>query len=196
MRSFVERAIRRTTELGLSHQDGQDIGFALVALIDEVVIAKSGELRDYWLPRLLQLQFFNTNIAGDEFFNRLNSLLGESSRVEVLKVYYLVLLFGFQGRYQIKGGENQLMNEIEGVANSLKSAGHLREVNLSPSGARPREGGGAVGRNLPIIAISVVILVLAFFIYLGFYWSISNRGEDIVQQIGQPNTNLAQSQGQ
>ena len=36
MRSFVDRAMRRASELGFSQQDVQDIGYALVALTDDV----------------------------------------------------------------------------------------------------------------------------------------------------------------
>lgn len=196
MRSFVERAMRRAGEMNMSHQDGQDIGFALVALIDEVVVAKGGELRDYWLPRLLQLQFFNTNIAGDEFFNRLDGVLGDPSRIEVLKVYYMTLLFGFQGKYQVRGGEIQRDEVIDRVAETLRRAGHLGEVNLAPEGPRPREGGGTVRRNLPVVILAAAILVFALLIYFGFYWSISARGSDVAEEIGGTNTTLTQGQGQ
>lgn len=192
MRSFVERAMRRATDLGLSHQDGQDIGFALVALIDEVVMGKGGELASYWQQRLLQLQFFNVNIAGEEVFNRLSGLLHDTSRADVLKVYYMVLLLGFQGKYRIRGGEMELADTIDRVAEALRRAGQMREVVLSPEGNRPREAGGAVRRNLPLIAISAVVLVFAIIVYVALQVSISHRTGQVQDQIEQATTAVQQ----
>lgn len=192
MRSFVERAMRRATELGFSHQDAQDIGFALVGLIDEIVVAKGGELRDFWLPRLLQLQFFNVNIAGEEVFHRLNSLIGDASRVDVLKVYYLILLFGFQGKYQVRGGEMELADVTDRVAEALRRAGQLKEVTLSPEGARPREAGSAVRRNLPLLAISLTAVAFALVVFVVLHFTLSSSTDDVLQEIEQTASSVQQ----
>lgn len=185
MRSFVEGAMRRAQELGFSQQDGYDIGYVLVALIDEVVVAKGGELRDYWLPNLLQLQLFNENVAGEGVFNRLSELIGDPGRAEVLKVYYLCLLFGFQGKYRVRGGEMELADVTDRVADALRRYGQIAEVTLSPEGARPREGGGAVRRNLPFVAISIGVLVIALLVYIGLQITISSQASGVVTDIEQ-----------
>src|SRR5690606_38187453 len=71
MRGFVERAMRRAGELGFPPADVQDIGYALVALVDEAMLNKSQAIRDYFLPRMLQLELFNENVAGEGVFTRL-----------------------------------------------------------------------------------------------------------------------------
>ena len=150
MRSFVDRAMRRAAEVGFGQQDVQDIGYALVGLTDELVMSKGGELRDYWLPRSLQLQLFNTNIAGEEFYNKLNALQHDPSRVEVLKVYYLCLLFGFQGKFRVRGGEIELSSIIENLSSLLERAGLSGDAPLSPHAERPRENLGGVRSQLPL----------------------------------------------
>ncbi len=136
MRSFIDRAMRRAGELGFTQQDIQDIGYALVGLTDELVMSKGGELRDYWLPRSLQLQLFNTNVAGEGFFNNLQNLRHDPSRMEVLKVYYLCLLFGFQGQYRARTARRPPAGEPR------------RRSQPHASGVDQRGGGRGLARHL------------------------------------------------
>ncbi|HHH30337.1 MAG TPA: DotU family type IV/VI secretion system protein [Polyangiaceae bacterium] len=183
MRSFVDRAMRRASELGFGQQDVQDIGYALVALTDEVVMSKGGELRDYWLPRSLQLQLFNTNVAGEEFFNKLNNLRHDASRSEVLKVYYLALLFGFQGKYRVRGGEIELGSITEEIGSILTRAGLVGDAPLSPHAARPQESLGGARSYMPLVYVSVAALLLAVGVVFALSWSISSQSDDLVQHI-------------
>ena len=185
MRSFVDRAMRRASELGFAQQDVQDIGYALVALTDELVMSKGGELRDYWLPRSLQLQLFNTNVAGEGFFQKLQTLRQDRSRMEVLKVYYLCLLFGFQGQYRVRGGEIELASIVESVGTDLQSVGMIGETNLAPHAARPQESLGGVRSHMPLVWISVAAVVVSLGIYFGLQWSVSNQADDLVEHIQQ-----------
>lgn len=187
MRSFIDRSMRRASELGFSQQDVQDIGYALVALTDELVMSKGGELRDYWLPRSLQLQLFNTNVAGEGFFTNLNNVRHDPSRMEVLKVYYLCLLFGFQGQYRVRGGEIELASIIEDVGNTLTRAGMIGETTLAPHAARPQENLGGVRSHMPLVWISVAAVVVSLGIYFGLRWSVDSQADDLVEHIQQTN---------
>ncbi|MEZ4335011.1 MAG: DotU family type IV/VI secretion system protein [Sandaracinaceae bacterium] len=193
MRSFVDRAMRRASELGFAQQDVQDIGYALVALTDEVVMSKGGELRDYWLPRSLQLQLFNTNVAGEGFFNNLQNLRHDSSRMEVLKVYYLCLLFGFQGQYRVRGGEIELASITEEVGSTLTRAGMIGDAALSPHAARPQENLGGTRSHMPLVFIAVAALLLAVGVVFGLSWSVSSQADDLIEHIQQVNTGASDS---
>lgn len=188
MRSFLDRAMRRASEVGFSQQDVQDIGYALVGLTDELVMSKGGELRDYWLPRSLQLQLFNTNVAGEGFFNNLQNLRHDPSRMEVLKVYYLCLLFGFQGQYRVRGGEIELASIIEDVGSTLTRAGMIGETQLAPHAARPQENLGGVRSHMPLVWISLAAVVVSLGIYFGLQWSVSSQADDLIEHIEQTNT--------
>lgn len=187
MRSFVDRAMRRASELGFAQQDVQDIGYALVGLTDELVMSKGGELRDYWLPRSLQLQLFNTNVAGEGFFNNLQNLRHDPSRMEVLKVYYLCMLFGFQGQYRVRGGEIELASIIEDVGAILTRAGMIGEAALAPHAARPQENLGGVRSHMPLVWISIAAVVVSLGIYFGLRLSVSSQADDLVEHIQQTN---------
>ena len=183
LRSFLERAMRQATDAGFSPQDARDIGYVLAALADEVVLSKGGELRDFWLARTLQLQFFNENTAGEGVFDRLRSLLVDPTRAEVLRVYYLALLFGFQGKYRIRGGEIELATIIDEVSNALARAGQLRETDLSPHGARPKESNGRVRRNMPLVAMALVAAGLSVVLYVGLQFSLDGETEALLEKM-------------
>jgi len=183
MRSFLERGMRRAAEVGFNQQDVQEIGYAMVALTDELVMSKGGELRDYWLPRSLQLQLFNTNVAGEGFFNNLRNLRQDPSRLEVLKVYYLCLLFGFQGQYRVRGGEIELASIVEDVGSALTRAGLIGDTLLAPHAARPQENLGGVRSHMPLVWISVGFVVLSLVVYFVLQWNINSRAQELIDHV-------------
>ena len=187
MRSFVDRAMRRASEVGFGQKDVEDIGYALVALTDEVVMSKGGELRDYWLPRSLQLQIFNTNVAGEGFFTKLQEVRQDPSRMEVLEVYYLCLLFGFQGQYRVRGGEIELASIVDEVGTALTRAGMVGDTTLAPHAARPQESLGGVRSHLPLVWISIAAVLVSVGIYVALQWSVSDQADELVEQIEQTN---------
>lgn len=183
MRSFIDRAMRRGVELGFTQPDVQDIGYALVALTDEVVLSKEGELREFWLPRMLQLQYFNENVAGEGFFTRIRSLQMDPSRGDVLRVYYLCLLFGFQGKYRIRGGEIELASITEEVASTLFRSGAIKDLPLAPFGARPREDAVGSQRDLPLVWISAGGVVVSILVYVALRFTLSSQTDTLIQRI-------------
>jgi type VI secretion system protein ImpK len=181
MRVFIERAMRKATDVGFSSQDAQDIGYALVALADEVAVSKPGEIREYWLPRTLQLSFFNENQAGEGFFQRLSTLIGDPVRAEVLRAYYQCLLLGFQGKYRVRGGEVELATLVERVAASLRT--ETIPSQLSPSGARPRDGRSGVRRALPLIGASIGAVIASLLLYAVLRFTVASSADEIATRI-------------
>jgi type VI secretion system protein ImpK len=183
LRAFIDRMMRRAAEVGFAQQDIQDMSYAVVALADETVLTSAANLRDFWLPRLLQLQYFNENIAGDNFFVRLQAIRQDPSRAETLKVYYLCLLFGFQGKYRVRGGEVELQNLIEALHSELVRAGVIRDQALSPYAARPRENLGGARRSLPLVILAVSAVVLSIALYVGLRVDVDSKADAVVERI-------------
>jgi type VI secretion system protein ImpK len=106
--------------------------FALAAFIDETVLMANFPLRDYWEKMPLQLEYFGEQLAGNTFFDRLQKMMGEGdSYVDVVEVYYVCLLLGFKGRYNIYY-EEQLKGAVAQVADFLRRNNRLRTVAISP----------------------------------------------------------------
>lgn len=184
LKSFIERARHDAANYGLAPHDVDDIIYALVALADEQVLMRGGPLRDFWLPRLLQLHYFNENIAGDNFFRRMGALIGAPGRDGALKVYYLCLLFGFQGRYRIRGGGAELEGLIEQANAALRRSGAIMpEVNLSPSGKRPYEAIADARRNMLVLWLSGVAAAASVVWYLWLRLDVAAQAGDLVERI-------------
>ncbi len=119
---------------GLGHKSLyiQAAKFALAAFVDETVLLANFPLRDYWEKMPLQLEYFGEQLAGNTFFDRLQKMMGEGdSFVDVVEVYYVCLLLGFKGRYNIYY-EEQLKGAIAQVADYLRRNNRLRTVGISP----------------------------------------------------------------
>ncbi len=183
MRAFLDRAMRRAAELGFPQGDVKDVGYVLAALVDERMVTLSPEVREHWVPRMMQLQLFNENVAGEGVFERIKALRADRSRMDVLRVYYLALLFGFQGKYRVRGGETELSAVIEQVAQTLADAGVIREAPLSPHGARPNERIARVRGSVsaPWMAAAAALLTISVVVILKL--RIESRTDDLVDRI-------------
>jgi type IV/VI secretion system ImpK/VasF family protein len=73
----------------------EDSQYALAAFIDESLAYNSSI---NWKTKL-QSSLFQTNIAGEEVFQRLDTLMKLKDRKDVLEIYYMCLAFGYKGKY-------------------------------------------------------------------------------------------------
>lgn len=173
MRGFVDAMMQRAAQAGFTREDVNDIAYAVVALADEVALSRSETLRQFWVGQQLQLQYFQENVAGEGFFTRLEGIKRDPRRREVLRVYALALLFGFQGRYRVRGGELELMNLADELQRMLAGAREHESETLSPQGEPPelaRAGRG--GKEVLLYTAAGVVgaalaLVLVLRIWLG-----------------------------
>lgn len=176
-RGALARMRKAGEHAGFSTRDLDAIGFAVVALIDEVVLARGGALAYEWMREQLQLSLFGENTAGETFFAHLEELRRDRSRAEVLAAYYLVLTLGFRGRYAVQG-ELALDELIASVRGELVRAGALVESPLAPSASRPRDAITRRSDGRVVLGIGVLAAALAAVVYAGL-WT------DLAMQLGQ-----------
>jgi type VI secretion system protein ImpK len=113
-----------------------DTKYALVALIDETVLSTASACRDYWFSRPLQLDLFGDNIAGEEFYNKLQKMIVSiETKKDVLEIYYLCLSLGFEGRYKLFNAEERL-SIMEDLGRKLRRTRVRSSSGLSPHGGR------------------------------------------------------------
>jgi type VI secretion system protein ImpK len=165
MRATLEGTRKRAAEAGYAESEQVQIAYALTALADERALAEEGPLREHWGKHPLQLQLFGDNVAGERFFDELERAR-QAGRIGVLRTYYLCLLFGFRGRYAMRGGESGLAEVTEGVRTQLLRSLAVPE-RLSPDGGRPEQGLVEVTRRMPWPVLAAGALVLSFVLYLG-----------------------------
>ncbi len=129
---------REAGELGFTATDVEDAVFAMVAFLDQTVLNNTGPAREAWIGRPLQLELYGRQLAGEEFFERLDKLRHErEARIEALEVYCCCLAFGFAGRYLLNPGK--LGPLLEEVQRDVAAARGGRLSPLAPNAGRRRE---------------------------------------------------------
>jgi len=180
-RSYLSRAKLRLDGLALDPADTQDMYYALVAYIDEVLQAEPGPLEEFWQAHLLQLEHFGETRAGEGFFERLERASSDG-RMSVLRVYYVCLLLGFRGIYGAHGElerENLIVRVRETLGELGESAAEPRAGALSPYGARPHEPGADRRRNWLLQGVAVSAMTLAALWYVGLVFVVDARAQSL-----------------
>jgi type VI secretion system protein ImpK len=183
---FVEKMREKARELGMPERDGTDIAYAIVALVDEIAIDKPEPMHSFWIGKQLQYTFFDEQLAGEGFFNRLQELRRDGRRADVLRVYYQCLLMGFQGKYSIRGGEAELLRIIDSLRPEVER--HIEVPDhLSPNGEAPDEPLVRASKRNPFLWIALGVFAVAVAVFIGLRLSLNRQvGEirDRVEQLG------------
>jgi type VI secretion system protein ImpK len=117
--------------LGYPEREVQEAKFALVAFVDATILNNDFPLRDEWEQRPLELEHFNDNQAGVEFFNHLDRLLKNiEADADVVEIYYLCMVLGFKGKYK-RFTDDRLKGLVEDVAGRLRACDRLGAGSLS-----------------------------------------------------------------
>ncbi len=129
---LLQEMEQRAATLRHSERQVKAVKFALAAFVDETVLSTNLPLREEWEKFPLQLEYFGEQLAGVKFFERLDEHLKQiETEADVVEVYYVCLLLGYKGKYQVYM-EDQLKGLIESIGGQLKKVGRLQETELSP----------------------------------------------------------------
>ena len=71
--------------------------FAFCAWLDEMVLCSLWKDKLAWKQHMLQKQYFNTTLAGEVFFEKLEVF--STGDIALLEVYFYCLKLGFKGKY-------------------------------------------------------------------------------------------------
>ena len=164
----VERA---AAAAGYDGSDVRDTHFAVVAFLDSVMLHMNDAVKHDWERQTLQEELFGQTDAGVVFFEKLEqfrSRRDSEQLADILEVYLLCLLLGFEGRYSGPRG-----SELDGVIE--RTRGRIELIRgprrmLSPSGGLPDEPAAAApvarrtSRPLTLYAVAALLLTLACFL--------------------------------
>jgi type VI secretion system protein ImpK len=176
LRSFVDELLHRAGAAGFGREESNDLAYPIVALADELVLSKRSEaLRLFWSGQLLQLHYFQENVAGEAFFTRLAEIRKDPRRAELVLPYYLALAFVFQGRYRVRGGD--------GLARDLARGRAVDVETLSPSGERPSDRLRGAGRGGPLVWIAAGLVALSAAVYVGLRVSLAAQVDAVADRV-------------
>lgn len=86
----------------LSHDLQDELVYIMAAFADETFICLlEWPGKDYWAEHLMELRLFHSQIAGQEIFRRIDTLLARQDfgTEELAAVYLMVLALGFKGQF-------------------------------------------------------------------------------------------------
>lgn len=176
VRDFLAQVERAAKRLELSAEDVYLAKYAYCALVDETILTSQSAVRDAWERKPLQLELFGDQLAGENFFVRLDELRQQGARrLAVLEVFHLCLLLGFQGRFMIEGSEklgyltDRLGDEI---------ARHKgRRAPFAPHGAPPDTLLHRLRGEVPLWAMASMFALAGLLAFTGLRWSLGQQTE-------------------
>jgi type VI secretion system protein ImpK len=186
LRGFIEAMRETAREENMPQRDADDIAYAIVALADEIAMGKPEPLRGFWMDRMLQLQMFNESLAGEGFFTRLQQVRRDGRRPEVMRAYYQCLLFGFQGKYSIRGGELELMKLIDTLRPEVERTIEIPDV-LSPAGDPPDEPMVRPGQKNLFLWIALGVFAVAIAVFIGLRVNLDRQVSGLADRVEQLN---------
>jgi type VI secretion system protein ImpK len=156
--------------------------YAVAAYIDEMIINSRWTHREQWASRPLQYDLFGEFVAGEGFFKRLDSIRrGLPLDHNLLEVYGLCLIFGFEGQYRLQDRE-RLRGLIEDLTREVQ-AKRGDALELSPRGRRPEELMELVKREVPAWVVLATSAGLVLLFYLGLTFLVNQDVGQVLDQL-------------
>lgn len=183
--SLLDDFVRRAERYKFNHKIVSVAKFALASFIDETMLTNNFPLRSEWERNPLQLEYFGEQLAGNKFFEKLESMLQQPEVTQdAIEIYYLCMLLGFKGRYGVYEQE-KLLAIMQSTANVLVKVGKMKSVELSPHWLANDQPKPPEKRGLPLWAkIGAFAAVgLAFIIYLAMFLMSSKYLQDTVERL-------------
>jgi type VI secretion system protein ImpK len=176
----------RASGAGVSPPNAALAKYALAAFVDEIVLNSSWSLKDSWSGRPLQLEYFNDFAAGEEFFNKLDTLrhTEDPKRIEVLEVYFLLLALGFKGKYGGFEGLEKLRRLTDDISKELRRARGTSELS-APSSAAATQVPQMV-RDFPVWMVLVACAGILLVLYVVLAWLLGGSASTAVGEMGGP----------
>jgi type VI secretion system protein ImpK len=180
MTSFLNEFTRNANKQNASLDDIDAAKYAFCAAIDEIVLRSSYTIRNEWQRRPLQLILFGDQLAGENFFKRLEHLRARgSAHLQALEIFHMCLLLGFEGRYTIEGPEklNYLTARLGDEIASMKG----KSAGFAPHAERPDQIRNKLRNNVPMWALCSLFGLISALGFLGLRSSLAKNTDSRMQ---------------
>jgi len=161
---FLGEAESRARAAGIARDDAELARYAFCAAADETVLRSVFGIRERWEKHPLQLRLFGDQLAGEHFFDKLEQLRARGAeKLQVLEVFHVCLLLGFQGRYAVDGAERLTCLRARLGEEIARMRGRTR--SFAPQAGRPDNVRNHLGsdRSLWIMAAVFGLAALTAF---------------------------------
>src|SRR5690606_19458496 len=176
---------RRAERYRFNHKIVTVSKFGLAAFVDETVLTADFPLKHEWEKNALQLQYFGEQLAGNKFFEKLDSMLAQIEVTQdAVEIYYYCMLLGFKGRFGIYE-QDKLLAVMQKTANELVKVGKIKAVELSPNWIANDQPKPPEKKGMPIWAKvgAFAFVGLGFIIYLVLFLLSSQFLQETVEKL-------------
>ncbi|QID17447.1 DotU family type IV/VI secretion system protein [Nitrogeniibacter mangrovi] len=166
IQKFLADFERRAQKRHFAPEDIFDAKYAFCATVDEAILSSRLSIRDAWERRPLQLTLFGDQLAGEHFFDKLETARnGGARRIDALEVFQMCLLIGFQGKYLLEGPEKlaYLTAQLGEQITHIKG----KRGGFAPHWEIPDRVAHALKRELPVWALASILALGGLIGYLG-----------------------------
>ena len=176
----VERVAAAT---GYDGRDVRDTHLAVVAFLDAVILHSPDPSRAEWERMPLALELFGYADAGVVFFEKLEqfrSRRNSEQLADVLEVYLLCLLLGYEGRHS--GGQR---GDLDAAAESLRMRiDDIRgpSTRLSPRGELPYTPAPVPlpkPRRDVLVLVTLALVILTIICFVVLEWDLSSTSASL-----------------
>jgi type VI secretion system protein ImpK len=166
MTQFLDEFGRAAKKRGAASEDVDASKYAFCAAVDEIILRSRFTIAERWATHPLQMSLFGDQLAGENFFNRLEALRTRgSAHVQALEVFHMCLLLGFQGRFALEGTEklgyftSRLGEEIARMKG--------KRGGFAPHAERPDQVAHRLRNDLPLWVLGTVFALICALGYIG-----------------------------
>lgn len=177
---LFEEFDRKARNLKFDSEDIADSRYALAAFVDEAILRSQWPGKEQWADNPLQLEMFETYLAGEGFFEKLDTLRARGESVaEILEIYYLCLALGFEGKYGMEGSE-RLTALAKVVHDELNRFRPATQKVVAPNW-KAVDGPVKETSQLPrwLIYTCAAVILLCILFYIGFFIRIRSVAGDL-----------------
>lgn len=165
----------------------QKAEFALIALLDDRILATSGPLSREWAGQPFQLQRYGEAVAGHRFFDLVEEAQRDRSLgAKLLELYATCLLAGFTGQYHDQ--PQKLASFTAGVLEDLRGRAPSTEPLSEP--LSQAEAGDEPTVLIPgwprLVALVAVGAALLFALALGASLQVGSRVAEKIGEVAPP----------
>lgn len=181
VRRFEENARAR----GVRQENVLVARYAICTFVDEAALSTPWGAESSWSGQSLLSAFHGETWGGEKFFAVLERMLREpAGHLDLIELFAVCLLLGFQGKYRIADrGQAKLVEVQAEVGRVLRAQKGEFERELSPHW----RGAGAVGvplaRYLPVWVVSAAAVVLLLVVYLVLSLTLSDHSDPVYAQL-------------
>lgn len=171
---------------GYASTEIREAEFAVVAFLDETILSMRDPRCDEWRKRPLNNELFGQAVAGDAFYERLTELeRGRDSAhlADVLEVYVLCLLLGFEGRYAppLRGEADRIADRLRRRIDAIRGTDYKLSPPLSLAAPAVEAAPPSHAPWLKWALSAAAAVVLLFLIY---YISLAYRTDGLASMAG------------